>query len=139
MPSILVALLICVHCGKAPGPLPAVQIGSIRITATGSSVIDSIRIFLDDRDMGRHKNPATLTSVAAGIHRLFLYIGSTATAPVQVEVKRGETAPVTVVFNPGPYPGNPALLFAVKDTKGDSISLSEQRGKVVLLLFFEHT
>jgi hypothetical protein len=137
--SLAVVLLFCFQCGKAPGPLPDARIGSVRITASGVSVIDSVRVVLDDRDMGKYANPVTVSDVTAGIHKLSLVIGGAATPPQPVEVRRGETTPVIFVFSTGPYPGNPAPLFTVKDVKGDSISLSKQKGKVVLLVFFEHT
>jgi hypothetical protein len=139
LPSIAIALLICLHCGKAPGPLPAMLTGSVRITAAGSSPIDSIRVVLDDRDMGKYPNPATLGQIAAGFHKLSLFIGGAATSPQAVEIRRGEITSIAVVFNAGPYPGNPAPLFAVKDVRGDSLSLPKQKGKAVLLIFFEHT
>jgi hypothetical protein len=137
--SFFVFSIIAVRCGKAPGPLPDIQIGSLRITATGASRIDSIRVVLDDKDVGRYPNPANLSQIAAGFHKLFLFIGVAATSPQSVEVRRGEITPVAFLFDAGPYPGNAAPLFAVRDVKGDSISLTKQKGKVVLLIFFEHT
>jgi hypothetical protein len=133
-------VVLWLKCGKAPGPFPSVQIGSIRISATGTSPGESIRIRLDDVDLGEFSNPFTLNDVAVGLHKLCLVIRGVTTPPQMVTVKRGETAVVTFQYaSSGPYVGGKAPSFAVKPIKGDSLVLSKQKGKVVLLVFFEHT
>jgi len=132
-------LFILTQCGKLPLPLPPAEMGVVRITVEGAAPGDSIRVVLDDQNGGTFKSPVILTQVVAGIHKLSVFIGNAATPPQTVEIRRGETTPVTFKFTAGPYVGNQAPLFAVKTIKGDSISLSKQKGKVVLLIFFEHT
>jgi hypothetical protein len=133
------AILLLIGCGKAPSPLPPVETGSIRISVQEAAPGDSILPVLDDRDMGKHPNPFLLAQVAVGLHKLSVFMGDIATPPQFVEVRRGETTPVTFNIATGPYVGHKAPLFAVQDVKGDSITLSKERGKVVLLIFFEHT
>jgi hypothetical protein len=132
-------LLTAFHCGKTPMSLPSPETGVIQIVVEGASAGDSIRVVLDDQSVGKFKGQILLSEVVIGSHKLYVFIGAMATPPQTVEVRSGETTPVTFKITSGPYVGNKAPLFAVKDVKGDSISLSKQKGKVVLLVFFEHT
>lgn len=139
IPFFVLLLFMAIRCGKTPLPLPPDQTGAIRITVEGAAPGDSIRVILDDQVAGTYSGFTLLNQVIVGFHKLSVFIGNAATPPQFVEVRRGETTPVTFKFFAGPYVGNKALLFSVKDVKGDSISLSKQKGKVVLLIFFEHT
>ena len=139
IPFVVLLLLLAFHCGKAPFPLPPAGTGAIRITVEGAAPGDSIRVILDDQVAGTYSGTTLLNQVIVGLHKLSVFIGNAATPPQFVEVRRGETTPVTFKFTAGPYVGNKAPLFAVKTVKGDSISLSKQKGKIVLLVFFEHT
>ena len=128
------------RCGNGPSPLPQVQTGSLRVIAMDTLAVSAISVNLDDVDLGERTNPASIEQVVAGTHKLFVYTPASAGTTKTVEVRNNRLTTVWFwLTTTGPYAGNSAPLFTVQDVNGTSLSLVEQRGRVVLLLFFEHT
>jgi hypothetical protein len=130
------------YCGKTPSSLPLPLTGSIRITAiaTDQSPIDSIEVNLDDEDYGTLDNPCVLTDIVIGFHGLRIQHGAIAGTTKIVEVLRDQTTHTDFLLTPeGPHQGQIAPPFTSQDINGNTISLENLKGKVVLLLFFEHT
>ena len=130
------------HCGKQPTSLPAELTGNLQITGfhMDGSLFDSIGINLDDFDHGTMENPATLTDLVIGSHRLFVYSEASSGTTKTVEIR--EDALTTIDYwlaATGPYVGNVAPSFTATDVGGNQVTSESLRGKVVLLAFFEHT
>jgi hypothetical protein len=129
-----------VWCGKSPSPLPQVQTGALRVVAMDTMAVNTIHVNLDDVDLGQQENPARLDQIVIGTHKLFVYTPASAGTTKTVEVKKNSLTTVWFwLATTGPYVGNIAPLFTVQDVTGAELSLEEQKGKVVLLIFFEHT
>jgi hypothetical protein len=138
--SLLVLLWGWTRCGKAPSPLPPTSYGSIRVTAMDTTVIDSITVFLDDVSIGKQPNPCLISYIVEGRHKVFASHQTGSATPQTVEVKRDWISDVLFqILSVGPYPGSSAPSFEVIDIQGNGFSLDAQKGKVVFLLFFEHT
>ena len=141
MVLILFGLTLFVNrCGKSPSLIPLPYMGSIRITAMDTSSVDSIQVELDDENLGLFENPALLTDVTVGFHKLFIQNETSAGTTKTVEVFRDlTTAAWFWLVTEGPYVGNQAPAFDVQDIQGQSLSLEGLKGKVILLAFFEYT
>ncbi len=137
----LFCLTVLTHrCGKIPSPLPLPFTGSIRVTAMDTSSVDSIQIDLNDQQLGLFKNPALLTDVTVGFHKLFVKNETSAGTTKTVEVLQDQTTPAWFwLVSEGPYVGNQAPEFDAQDIQGNSLSLEGLKGKVILLAFFEYT
>lgn len=102
--------------------------------------IRSIYFDLDDVKYGKHPNPYVLNDVLIGVHKLLVYDDNNAGSSRIVEVSRDRRTDVTVsLLAEGPYVGSIAPKFSVKTIDDQPVSLAGQKGKVVLLAFFEHT
>ena len=140
----LLGVLFWQYCGKTPSSLPLPYTGSIYITAMDTAVVASVQIDLDDEYLGEMDNPCLVEDVVIGSHRLRVFTEASAgTTIANLEVRQDETSRVffTMDIGPevGPYVGNTAPQFTTQDVNGNKISLEDQKGKVVLLSFFEYT
>ena len=140
----LLGVLFWQYCGKTPSSLPLPYTGSIYITAMDTAVVDSVQIDLDDEYLGEMENPCLVEDVVIGLHRLHVYNEASAgTTITNLEVLQDETTRMffTMDIGPevGPYVGNTAPQFTTQNVEGNKISLEDQKGKVVLLVFFEYT
>lgn len=132
--------LIGVKCGKMPLPFPGMLTGSIRIVAMDTLAVDSVRVSLDDMDMGRFVNPCVLENIVVGTHKLFVVDNTGASWSNLIDVVRDETIGYTFWLQTiGPNVGNTAPEFAAIDIQDNPISSESLQGRVVLLAFFEHT
>jgi hypothetical protein len=128
------------NCAKGPPNFPTPFTGSLFITAMDTATIDSFSINLDDMEYGTYENPCLLENIIIGFHKLFVYNSTSSGTTKTVEVR--QDAVTNALFwlqSIGPYVGNTAPLFTVHDIEGNTISLENLRGKVVLLALFEHT
>jgi len=133
-------LLIISQCGKQPAPFPPEQTGHLRVTVMDTTLIDSVAIKLDDTELGLQPNPALLTDIVAGLHQLFVYNTTAAGTTKVVEVRANRTAESWFwLSSVSPHVGFQAPDFSVEDLGGNSISLQDLRGKVIILAFFEFT
>jgi len=137
------ACLILIYvwsCGDPPTSIPSLKMGNLKVTVMDTASIDSINISIDDLYYGIHENPCTLNDLISGLHKLFVYNSISACTTKTVEIFENKTTDIIMwMASEGPYPGNIAPIFSAEDIKGNIISLEEQKGKVVLLAFFEHT
>jgi hypothetical protein len=125
-------------CGHAPEPMPPPPTGSLRIAA--QSDLDTVLVSLDDGEKSAWSNPCTLRAVQAGLHKLSVTDSSTARADTMVEVfAQKMTSWNARILRQGPYVGNVTPQLVTQDIDGRPWDLSRQQGKVVMLVFFEHT
>jgi hypothetical protein len=102
--------------------------------------VDSVRVLLDDIDMGRFGNPSVLEEIAVGTHKLYVRDNTGASSTDLVEVVQDEITTTTIWLQTfGAYVGNTAPAFVANDIQGNPISSETLKGKVVLLALFEHT
>ena len=139
----LVLLFVCIsttwECGDPPSSAP-LYTGDLRISATYKAPLDSISVVLDYAALGKRPNPCTITGLAIGTHRLLVSGNGLAGSQAMVQIQRDRRSDVSFTLRDnGPYVEDIAPEFSVKGTRGDSLSLQQLRGKVVLLVFFEHT
>ena len=128
------------QCGSPPPTMPGPSTGSLRIMAMDTAYIKSISFNLDDVSHIKSANPTILDNVVIGIHKLFVYDDNNAGVSQMVEVSADRRTDITVsLIAEGPYVGRAAPKFAANTIDEQSIVLEGQRGKVVLLAFFEHT
>jgi hypothetical protein len=133
-------VLTLAGCGSPPEPFPPPDSGAIRVSATSSAPIDSVTLHLDDLAQGVFANPCTLRSVVAGTHKLTVVDSTGARTDTMVSVLKDELTSTAVrLTRIGPYVGNEAPDFTVKDIDGRQFSLGAQRGRVVFISFFEYT
>lgn len=138
--GIALALISELQCGDPPTNPPEPQTGSIRVTALDTTSIDSIDIELDDLKVGRLKNPAILNNVAEGTHKVRVYDEVNAPSDTIVGVSANHITEVSArLFAEGPYVGRIAPAFTARTIDDSVVVLSQLRGKVVFLIFFEHT
>jgi len=127
-------------CGDPPTGLPEPFTGSLTVTAMDTLVFDSIFVALDDIPQGKLPNPCTLHGVVAGMHKLTVTDSSGARSDTMVTVRRNEVAALLMRLTKiGPFLGNEAPDFTVRTIDDSLFDMHKQRGKVVLLVFFEHT
>jgi hypothetical protein len=140
-PGFLAAVVLTLAgCGSPPEPFPPPDSGAIRVSAFSSATIDSVLVHLDDLAQGVFANPCTLRSVVAGTHKLTVVDSTGARTDTMVSVRKDELTSTAVrLTRIGPYVGNEAPDFAVKDIDGRQFSLGAQRGRVVFVSFFEYT
>jgi hypothetical protein len=114
--------------------------GSLQVIAMDTLAIDSIAVSLDEEYLGRRKNPAVLEDVLAGTHLLSvrdrLGFGQDTIVQVLSDLQSGVRL---WIQTEGPYVGSYAPSFRAASIDRDTIDLVKLRGKVVLLVFFEHT
>jgi hypothetical protein len=136
----VLAGLVLQQCGTPPPTMPAPYTGSLRVLAMDTAYIKTISFDLDDTKYGAHPNPYLLDNVVIGSHKLHVYDDNNAGVFQMVEVSRDLRTDIAVSFvAEGPYAGSLAPKFTAKTIDDQPITLEGQRGKVVLLLFFEHT
>lgn len=127
-------------CASPPEPFPPPDSGSIRVSATSSAPIDSVSVGLDDLVQGVFANPCTLRAVVAGTHKITVVDSTGARTDTMVSVRKDELTSTAVrLTRIGPYVGNEAPDFGVKDIDGRQFSLGAHRGRVVFVSFFEYT
>ncbi len=140
--SLIFILLICAffYCGKQPSEIEE-EYGKLKVTALDSeSPVDKITIELDDENLGTFSNPHTLNNIEPGRHKVFTYSDSRSSFPEKIWINRDETAELTIQLHSfNPYSGGLAPDFSRLDTEDKEIKLSENRGKITLLFFFEST
>ena len=120
--------------------MPGPSTGSLRIMAMDTAYIKSISFNLDDVPHLKYVNPTILDNVVIGTHKLFVYDDNNAGISQMVEVSADRRSDITVsLIAAGPYVGRAAPKFAANTIDAQAIALEGQRGKVVLLAFFEHT
>lgn len=139
----LILLIVCVmmtwECGDPPSSTP-LYTGDLRITAAYKAPLDSINVVLDYTALGRRPNPCTITGLAIGTHRLFVSSEGLPGSSAMVQVLRDRRSDVVLTLRAeAPYVDDVAPDFSARTCKGDSMSLQQLKGKVVLLAFFEHT
>ena len=135
-----VILLSVGGCGDPPLPTPPPQTGALQVIAMDTLVIDSIDVGLDDVPLGRRHNPATLDGIVAGTHLLSVRDRLGFGQDTTVRVASGERSAVLMsIQTEGPYVGSIAPAFRALSVTGDTIDLVKLRGRVVLLVLFEHT
>ena len=138
--SVCLFFLYVWNCGNSPTSIPLPQTGNLKITVMDTASIDSINVLIDDSNYGNNQNPCTINDLIAGVHKLFVFNSIAACTTKTVEIFKNTTTGVTMwMASEGPYVGNIAPKFSTEDITGDTISLEEQKGRVVLLAFFEHT
>jgi hypothetical protein len=128
------------QCGVPPTAIPDPYTGILKITAMDTLIVDSVSVALDDIPQGRRDNPCILGDVVVGIHKVFVQNPATAGASATVEIFRDRrTDLVLTLLSQGPFVGNVAPDFSVRTIDDSVMQMQKQRGKVVLLVFFEHT
>jgi hypothetical protein len=140
-------------CGDPP-TTPVEQRGNIEIHATllpQNTPADSIFVVLDGDTLGYVSNPHLCADLYAGKHFVSVktvaqYLADTLeyfSTPAYITVQAGQTAQamfsLTTEIPVSPYVGYRAPDFSLCDLNGDSVRLSQQTGKVVLLYFFTGT
>jgi hypothetical protein len=131
---------ILLQCGAPPTAMPDPFTGVLKITAMDTLIVDSVSVALDDIPQGKKHNPCTLGDVVVGIHKIFVQNPATAGASATVEIFRDRrTDLVLTLLSQGPFIGNVAPVFSVRTIDDSLMEMQKQRGKVVLLVFFEHT
>lgn len=142
-PTGLILPFVCVlmtwECADPPPSTP-LYTGDLRITAMHKTTLDSISVVLDYNALGRRPNPCTITGLAIGMHRLFVSSEGVPGSSAMVEIQPDRRSDVIVTLrSEAPYVDDVAPAFSARTSMGDSISLQQLKGKVVLLAFFEHT
>lgn len=136
----LSALLIWISCGNPPEPLPEIYTGSARIAALDTLLIDSINISVDGIRLGMFRNPYLFTSLVAGEHKFEVSTKDASADPQIISIQKNRlTRAYFNIETAGPYINRKAPLFSLTDIDGNQVSISDLKGKVILLAFFEHT
>ncbi len=135
-----VILTLSCGCGDPPVGMPPLQAGSLHVVAMDTLAVDSIDVGLDEVALGRRKNPTLLEGVVAGTHLLSVRDRSGFGQDTMVLVADNVLSLVLLrIQTEGAYVGSIAPPFRATSVTGDTIDLVKSRGKVVLLVFFEHT
>jgi hypothetical protein len=139
--ALVVATMVCLqHCGSPPPTMPTTYTGSLRISAMDTASIKWFFLHLDDVNYDRCPNPYILDNVVIGVHKLLVFDYNNAGLSQMVEVYRDQTTDVSVsLLAGGPYLGMIAPSFVAKTIDDQTIDLGVEKGKVILLAFFEHT
>lgn len=149
-----IAAILCLNgCGDPP-TTPVEQRGDIEIYGIllpQNVPADSIFVVLDGDTLGYVSNPHLCTDLYAGKHFISVktvapYLADTLeylSSPAYVTVTDGQTSPaifsLTTEIPVSPYVGYRAPDFSLCDLNGDTVRLSDQTGKVILLYFFTGT
>ncbi len=149
----IMAVLSLHGCGDPP-TTPVEQRGNIEIHGMllpQNAPADSIFVVLDGDTLGYVPNPHLCAGLYAGKHfvsvkTVALYLADTLeylSSPAYVTVTAGQTSQaafsLTTEIPVSPYVGYRAPDFSLCDLNGDTVRLSAQMGKVVLLYFFTGT
>ncbi len=141
--TVFLAFILCFisgGCGKPPASMPDPYTGALNVTVMDTASVDSVFVKLDDDAPGKHENPTLIENIMIGIHKVFVFNEASAGTTKTVEIFRDRTSDILFwLATTGPYVGNLAPDFSTQDIKGNPVSLSGLKGKVVLLVFFEHT
>ncbi|OVE78590.1 hypothetical protein BVY01_05010 [bacterium I07] len=130
------------NCGKRPASFPESETGRLQIHATdlNNSDVDSIRIILDDADTSFQKNPAVFPELIAGVHKVVVQSEALAGTTKAVEIFPDQSKELRFWLSGiGPHVNSLAPFFKVTDVYDNSFSLENQRARITLLIFFEHT
>jgi len=138
---LLLPVLTVNYCGKSPSDPPAVQTGSLMITALiDTQLVDSMEVILDDNDLGIHQNPCVLSEVVIGTHKVTLSKDDPADTlvdfncnPELVEINNADTTRIELSLT------KLAPDFTLENLNHEERTLHDYQGKVVFLVFFSNT
>ncbi|MFH0991590.1 MAG: hypothetical protein V1799_16410 [bacterium] len=135
----LLSWFLLQQCGEAPPTIPELFTGSLKITASDPA-IKSLAIDLDDIKLGLFPNPALVSDLTIGTHKLLVTGDNKASSVLLVTIARNQQTNIVLeLLAEGAFLGQKAPDFAVTTILNERFSLESQKGKVVLLAFFEHT
>ena len=136
----IVLVIFALKCGETPEGLPPVEVGDLKITAYyQGNLTDSLTLSIDDYIVGTTANPHIHKGIISGKHKIFAsyreYIGESRLVWITKNIL---TSVDIMLYTTGPYEGFIAPEFTSRDISNKSIRLSDYRGKIVFLCFFEH-